>query len=148
MFRKIIIFLSVVFLFGKEYAGYFPLEADTALTFWGIKKYVDKNAKFYLYNKDSEIKNKIEINTKSADIKRNGRYTAFEMLIYKYKIPKNRCINKLIKTDRVLEMMPWRKNEYPDFLRFEKGLLGTYTLSHGEANLSKMFKYIDNYCKK
>jgi len=48
---------------------------------------------------------------------------------------------------KVLEMMPWKKHEFIDILNFEEGLVPLFPKEMGDSDLSKVFKYIDIYCK-
>jgi len=149
--KKFFIFcLFLYFAFAKSYVGYYPLEPDTALTFWAIQKYKDKDAKFFLVDKKSAInlKKTIKINTSDAKIKRNGRFTAFEIFLYKNKIKSNECMKRLIKIDKVLEMMPWMKNQFPDILAFENRLRNLSPKKSGKVKLKRLFLFIDEFCKK
>lgn len=150
MKKFIILGVFFYFAYAKNYVGYCPLEPDTALTFWAIQKYKDKDAKFFLGDKKSVInlKKAMKINTSDAKIKRNGRFTAFEIFLYKNNIKSNKCIKKLIKMDKVLEMMPWMKNQFPDILAFENKLRNLSPKNRGKVKLKRLFHYIDNFCMK
>jgi len=147
--RIIFISLSLLYLsFANEYKTYFPWESDTVFVAWVIKNYVDKNAKFKAVSKREKIEKNFSINTPFCDIKRNARFSAFEVSLHYYNIKNTICIKKLQRLIRVLEMTPWKKHEFNDIVIFEKKFVSFFPKKIGEANLSKVFNYLDEYCQK
>jgi len=132
---------------GTVYKNYYPFESDTILTAWLIKTYVDKNATFESVKKGSKLDKTLAINTPQSLFRRNARFTAYEVAKRYYKI-NDTCSNHLVRVIKVLEMMPWKKYEFENILAFEEGLVVHFPQKIGEANLSKVFHYINTYCKE
>ncbi len=138
---------ALLFVSATQYQNHYPFESDTILTAWLIRTYVDKNATFKSFPKTVTLKKEVAINTPNAYFRRNAKYTAYEMAKRKYHIS-DTCSNSLVKVIKVLEMMPWKKHEYEDILAFEEGLVPLFPKQAGDANLTKVFHYIDQYCKE
>lgn len=138
---------TFIFASATQYENHYPFESDTVLTAWLIKTYVDKNATFKSFPKSVTVKKEVALNTPNAYFRRNAKYTAYEMAKRKYHIS-DTCSNHLVKVIKVLELMPWKKNEFTDILHFEEGLVPLFPKQVGDANLSKVFTYIDQYCKE
>jgi hypothetical protein len=142
-----IILSTTLLLFSSEYQSHYPYESDTILTSWLIKRYVDKDATFRSLPKSVKINKEHAINTPTSPFRRNARYTAYEMAKRHYNIS-DKCSDSLVRVIKVLEMMPWKKHEYEDILAFEEGLAPLFPQETGETDLSKVFAYIDQYCKE
>lgn len=138
--------LLISISFGTQYKTHFPFESDTILTAWLIKTYVDKNATFQSEEKESILDKNISINTPNSPFRRNARFTAYEVAKRHFKVS-DTCANHLIKVIKVLEMMPWKKHEFEDILHFEQGLVPLFPKQIGDADLSKVFTYINHYCE-
>ena len=138
---------TLIYASATQYQSHYPFEGDTILTAWLIKTYVDKDATFTSFPKTVTVKKEVALNTPNAYFRRNAKYTAYEMAKHKYHIS-DTCSNHLVKVIKVLEMMPWKKHEYTDILHFEEGLVPLFPKKVGDANLTKVFHYIDQYCKE
>lgn len=133
--------------FASEYQNHYPYESDTILTAWLIKTYVDKEATFKSVPKTTKVAKQFAINTPNSLFRRNARYTAYEMAKRHFKIS-DTCSDQLVRVIKVLEMMPWKKHEFVDILRFEEGLVPLFPQKVGDSDLSKVFTYINLYCKE
>ena len=138
---------SIISVSATQYQMHDPIEIDTVLTAWLIKTYVDKNATFKSFPKSVTVKKEVAINTPNAYFRRNATYTAYEMAKRKYHIS-DTCSNSLVKVIKVLEMMPWKKQEFTTIMHFEEGLVPLFPDKVGDANLTKVFNYINHYCKE
>jgi len=137
-------------IYAKEttYKVYYPWESDSILVAWAIHTYINPQASFVSVDKTKKkISKKEAINTANSKFRRTARYTAFETAIRYFKIKDSECIKKLTKAIRVLEMTPWKKQEYEDVLAFEEGFVPLFPQKIDDNNLSKVFDYIDTYCK-
>lgn len=142
------IWLSTIMLASAtQYQNHYPFESDTILTAWLIKTYVDKDATFKSFPKSVTVKKEVALNTPNAYFRRNATYTAYEMAKRKYHIS-DTCSNSLVKIIKVLEMMPWKKQEFTTIMHFEEGLVPLFPDKVGDANLTKVFNYINHYCKE
>jgi len=142
------IWLSTIMLASAaQYQNHYPFESDTILTAWLIKTYVDKDATFKSFPKSVTVKKEVALNTPNAYFRRNATYTAYEMAKRKYHIS-DTCSNNLVKVIKVLEMMPWKKQEFTTIMYFEEGLVPLFPDKVGDANLTKVFNYINHYCKE
>ena len=145
--KKLWITLSTTLLLSSsEYQSYYPYESDTILAAWLIKCYVDQNATFRSFPKSVKINKEYAINTPNSPFRRNAKYTAYETVKRHYGIS-DQCSNALVRVIKVLEMMPWKKHEYPKILSFEEGLVPLFPKQEGEADLEPLFRYIDQHCK-
>jgi hypothetical protein len=143
-----IILFILTLSFSQTYKTYYPWESDSVLVAWAIKNFVDKNASFMSVDKKKEkISKENSINTPNSKLRRTARFTAFEMALNHYKIEKSECIKKLGRVIRVLEMTPWKKDEFGDIVAFERDLVSLFPQKVGDGNLSKVFDYIDSFCK-
>lgn len=142
----ILIFILTISIFASKWELHYPYEIDSIATSWIIKRYIDKNATFVGYEKNVTLNKRFSINDKNSRFRRNGRFTAYEMAKRYYKIS-DKCTNRLVKIIKVLELMPWKKNEFEDVIEFENGLIPLLPKKSGDINLTKAFLYIDNYCK-
>ena len=133
--------------FATEYKSYYPFESDTVLTAWLIKTYVDKNATFKSVPKGTKVDKDYALNTPNSPFRRNARFTAYEMAKRHFKVS-DTCSNHLIRVIKVLEMMPWKKHEFTKIMHFEEGLVPLFPKKVGDANLTKVFTYINQYCKE
>jgi len=146
--KKLWITLSTTLLLSSsEYQSYYPYESDTILAAWLIKRYVDQNATFRSFPKSIELNKEHTINTPKSPFRRNAKYTAYEMVKRYYDIS-DQCSDALVRVIKVLEMMPWKKHEYPRILSFEEGLVSLFPKQVGEADLEPVFHYIDQHCKE
>jgi len=131
------------------FKSYYPWESDSVLVAWVIHNYVDSNIKFISFEKKKErIGKDNSINTADSKLRRTARFTAFEMALKYYEVEGDACTDQLKKLIRVLEMMPWKKQEFEEFVSFEDGFIPSFPQNIGDADLSKSFSYIDSYCKK
>ena len=133
--------------FAAEYKNHYPFESDTILTAWLIKTYVDKDATFKSVPKGTKVNKDYALNTPNSPFRRNARFTAYEMAKRHFKVS-DTCSNHLVRVIKVLEMMPWKKHEFVDILNFEEGLVPLFPEEMGDANLTKVFTYINQYCKE
>ena len=138
---------TLLFASATQYQNHYPFESDTILTAWLIKTYVDKDATFKSFPKAITVKKEVALNTPNAYFRRNAKYTAYEMAKRKYHIS-DTCSNSLVKVIKVLEMMPWKKHEFTKIMHFEEGLVPLFPAQVGDTNLTKVFSYIDQYCKE
>lgn len=136
-----------MFASAIQYQNHYPFESDTILTAWLIKTYKDKDATFKSFPKSVTVNKKVALNTPNAYFRRNSKYTAYEMAKRKYHIS-DTCSDSLVKVIKVLEMMPWKKHEFTDIMHFEEGLVPLFPKQVGDANLTNVFTYIDQYCKE
>ncbi len=139
------IFISI--LYSHQWQIHYPYEPDTILTAWLIKKNVDKNAKFTGYDRNITLNSKYSINSKNSKFRRNGRFTAYEVAKRFYNIS-NSCSNKYVNIIKILELMPWKKEEFYNVVKFENGVKPLIPQGRGDLNLTKLFLFIDKYCKE
>lgn len=132
--------------FSAEYKNHYPFESDTILIAWLIKTYVDKDATFKSVPKGTKVDKDYALNTPNSPFRRNARFTAYEMAKRHFNVS-DTCSDSLVKTIKVLEMMPWKKHEFIDILQFEEGLVPLFPEKIGNSDLSKVFIYINKYCK-
>jgi len=146
----LMLFLITINSYASVYKSYYPWESDSILVAWVIDKFVDKNASFIAVDKKEEklSTNENTINTSNSKLRRTARFTAFEMAVKYYNIKEDRCINRLKKIIRVLEMTPWKKEEYEDIVKFEERFVALFPKEIKDNNLSRAFKYLDNFCKE
>ena len=141
--------LTITLSFSQTYKTYYPWESDSVLVAWTIDRFVDNNATFIAVDKKKEkIAKKNSINSSNSDLRRTARFTAFEMALHHYKIKSNGCIDELKRVIRVLEMTPWKKQEFEDIVTFEEKFVALFPKEIEDNNLTKVFEYIDNYCKE
>jgi hypothetical protein len=146
-FGFIILLILQTAISANSYKTYYPWESDSVLVAWVIDKFADTNASFIAVDKRKEkIGKKNSINSSNSKLRRTARFTAFEMALHHYKVD-NSCTNKIKRVIRVLEMTPWKKNEYEDVLAFEEGFVTLFPTTIEDNNLTKAFLYIDKFCK-
>jgi hypothetical protein len=87
-FSLVLILLQIKLIASSVFYVNFPLETDTVLSSWVLKKYVDNNARFLPIDKlnTKNIRKEQTINTAKSYIRRNARFTAFEMALNYYKV--------------------------------------------------------------
>ena len=135
--------------YAQTYKTYYPWESDSVLVAWSIQKFVDNNATFMAIDKKKEkIPKENSINSSNSDLRRTARFTAFEMTLHHYEIKSNGCTTELKRLIRVLEMTPWKKQEFEDIVAFEEKFVALFPQNIEDNNLTKVFDYIDNYCKE
>jgi hypothetical protein len=149
-FSLVLILLQIKLIASSVFYVNFPLETDTVLSSWVLKKYVDNNARFLPIDKlnTKNIRKEQTINTAKSYIRRNARFTAFEMALSYYKISKDKCLANLIQINRILEMTPWKKYEYENVVLFENSFIPLFSKDSKNIDLSETFKYINTYCEK
>ena len=137
--------IGVTSAHGEQYTTYFPWETDSVLVAWLIKNHVDENATFSAIAKGGKTTKKFSINTAKSSFRRTARFTAFDTACRIFRI-NDRCVQKIQPIIRILEMTPWRKQEYPEALRFEQGLVPLFPKQPRVGSLEKAFSYIDRFC--
>lgn len=130
---------------GAHYKTDRPWETDSVLVAWLIKKHVDHDAHFSSVPRNEKIAKKLSINTPYSPLRRSARFTAFDAASRMYKV-KTSCVDKIKPLIRILELTPWRKHEYAEALRFEKGLAPLLPVEPGSGGLEDAFTYIDSFC--
>ena len=142
----VVLFQSATY--AKTYTTYYPWESDSVLVAWVIQKFVDPEAKFVSIDKRKEkVDKENSINTSNSKLRRIARFTAFEMALKHYEVKDSACTDELKRVIRVLEMTPWKKNEFEDILAFEEGFVPLLPKALEDNNLTKSFDYINNFCK-
>lgn len=132
---------------AKNYRINCPVEIDSLLVAWLIDRFVDHAAEFTLTTKDKINLDVtiISINSSDSPYRRKARHTAFDTIVKESNIHNN-CIEILQHYDRILEMMPWRKLEYPDALEFERTLKPLLPNQQNGNGLQQSFAFIDQFC--
>lgn len=142
-FSIIFIYFSSLLFSSSTYYVKEPLEPDTVLSAWIVKQSLNPNFKIIKSNEIDKIDNAYLLNTSKSPIRRNGRFTAFEMALKTYKTPNSICINTLRKNIKIIELTPWKKLEYIEVLDFEQKFVNSF-----ESNdLKQSFKFLNNFCK-
>lgn len=151
-FSSIIILIislqNTVFAKDITYITYVPWESDSVLVAWLINRYVDRDIKFESLAKGEKIKLPLTINTPNSKLKRNARYSAFETTVKYLKIKEDKCIKKLTKVIKILEMVPWQKHNYGDAMTFEQKIIPLLPSAPQKDGLDRAFKFIDKFCVK
>lgn len=134
---------------AATYYAYFPYESDSVLTAWLIKRYKDPGALFAGIEKGrkASVPPVLQINTTSSLYRRSSRFTAFESAKRRLGVSDS-CTQKLVKVSRLLEMAPWRKQQFPEYLELERKIHDALPEDPGPHDLSEAFSIIDDYCKE
>lgn len=140
------LFASINVAHGKQYTTYYPLEIDSLLVAWVIKRYVDKEATFSTVAKDESTQEGLYINTSKSRYYRSARYTAFDAAIRIHDID-NDCVKKIQPIIKMLEITPWMKGESIEVSRFEESLVPFFPDKPGTEDFEQAFVVIDNFCK-
>jgi len=125
-----------------------PLEIDSLLVAWLIDRYVETGAHFILAKKSQKIdvnQGVISVNTGDSPYRRGSRHTAFDMALKDFSV-ENKCIDVLQRYNKILEITPWRKLEFPDAHNFEKELTAMFPEKPVSADLYYLFSYLDDFC--
>jgi hypothetical protein len=135
--------------FCRVYYAYWPLESDTVLTFWLLHRYSDPSARLIGVEKGKTINapDHLQINTPTAYYRRTSRFSAYENTRRVLRI-EDTCARFYDRIARILEMSSWRKQEYPDLVRFERNLHRLLPAHPGEQQLTRVFRYLNTYCTK
>ena len=148
--RITVIVLLLFYLFcnagwAKQYTLLSPLEADSVLVAWLIKRHVEPAAQFAILSKQKAGPDSSAINTPHSPLRRSARFTAFDAAVRLYDV-NNSCVATIQPLVRILEMTPWRKAEYPEALRFEQGLFSLLPDNPTGDDLEKAIAFVDSFC--
>jgi hypothetical protein len=137
-------FLSANVAYGEHYTIHYPLEIDSLLVAWVIKRYVDNNATFSTVAQGEAIKGN-SINTSNSVYRRSARFTAFDAAIRINDID-NDCVKKIQPIIKMLEITPWMKGESIEVTHFEKSLTQLFPEKPGSGEFEETFNAVDNFC--
>lgn len=147
LFMTLLLFCLVQESCAKDYRINHPVEIDSLLVAWLIDRYVDPEARFILTTKEQKLRNEdvTSINTSDSPYRRGSRLTAFDMAVGEFAV-QNSCIEVLQRYNKILELTPWRKLEYPDAHNFEMTITPLLPELPNGKNLQQSFTFIDRFC--
>jgi len=148
MKKILFIFLTgAVLIHAQTYYAYFPYETDTVLTAWLIRKYKDPEAKFIPVKRGTSpaVSAECQINTSVSPYRRSARFTAFQTAVKKVGAT-GECIRRLERISRIVEMAPWRKQEFPEASTLQLKIHEALKDGHTAGSMEAAFPVIEKFC--